>query len=197
MKQEHEFKEIWLPLLHLAHHKDNTPMYEVSNTGHIRMKTINGYKPVKQHINPDGYHTVRLVNAIFMRQTFYVHRLVAVTFIPNPFGYDTVDHIGIKSDKPNKSNNDVRNLRWVSRGTNISLAHASGLIVHKPKHPVKLTNGNREICFETMSKAAYFLGCSIHAILAGLKGQFKPKGWEVTSLIPKEVNGNLFNDSDF
>lgn len=190
-------KEQWLPLLHLGHHRDNTPMYEVSNTGHIRMKTINGYKPVKQHINPDGYHTVSLVNAIFMRQTFYVHRLVAVTFIPNPFGYDTVDHIGIKSDKPNKSNNDVRNLRWVSRGTNISLAHASGLIVHKPKHPVKLTNGNREICFETMSKAAIFLGCSIHAILAGLKGQFNPKGWSVSSLIPKEVNGNLFNDSDF
>lgn len=192
MKQEHEFKEIWLPLLHLAHHKDNTPMYEVSNTGHIRMKTINGYKPVKQHINPDGYHTVSLVNAIFMRQSFYVHRLVGVTFCKNIFGWDTIDHID-----NNKSNNNASNLRWVSRGTNISFAHRDGLIVHKPKHPVKLTNGNREICFETMSKAAIFLGCSIHAILAGLKGQFNPKGWSVSSLIPKEVNGNLFNDSDF
>ena len=198
MKQEHEFKEIWLPLLHLATHKDKKPMYEVSNTGHVRMKTKDGYKPIKQRINPDGYHTVKLLNAIFVRQAFYVHRLVAVTFIPNPFGYDTVDHIGIKSDKPNKSNNDVRNLRWVSRGTNISLGHASGSIKQQfPKHPVKLTKENREMVFETMSKAACFLGCSIHAILAGLKGQFKPKGWEVTSLVPKEVNGNLFNDSDF
>ena len=194
MTQTNEFKEVWLPLLHMAYHKDKvTPMYEVSNTGHIRMKTINGYKPVKQHINGDGYHSVKLLNAIFVRQAFYVHRLVAVTFINNPFGYDTVDH-----KDGNKSNNNVRNLRWVSRGTNISLGHASGSIRQQfPKHPVKLTNGNREICFETMSKAAYFIGCSIHAILAGLKGQFKPKGWEVTSLIPKEVNGNLFTENDF
>ena len=188
-----EFKEVWLPLLHMAYHKDKTPMYEVSNTGHIRMKTKDGYKPIKQHINPDGYHSVKLLNAIFVRQAFYVHRLVAVTFINNHFGYDTVDHIN-----GDKDNNDVRNLRWVSRGMNISLAHLDNRIKQMyPKHPVKLTNGNRQLCFETMSKAAIFLNCSIHAILAGLKGQFKPKGWEVTSLIPKEVNGNIFNPEDF
>ena len=193
MKQEHEFKEIWLPLLHLAHHKDKTPMYEVSNTGQIRMKTINGYKPVKQHINPDGYHTVSLVNAIFMRQTFYVHRLVAVTFIPNPFGYDTVDHID-----GDKNRNCKDNLRWVSRGTNIALGHASGAIRQQfPKHPVRLEKDNRQMVFETMSRAASFLEVSIHAILAGMQGKFRPKGWKVISLIPKEVNGNLFNDSDF
>ena len=177
----------------MAYHKDKTPMYEVSNTGHVRMKTKDGYKPIKHGINPDGYHTVKILNGIFARATYYVHRLVAVTFIPNPFGYDTVDHID-----GDKNRNCKDNLRWVSRGTNIALGHASGSIRQQfPKHPVKLTKGNREMVFETMSKAACFLECSIHAILAGLKGQFKPKGWEVTSLIPKEVNGNLFTDSDF
>lgn len=186
-------KEHWLPLLHLGHHRDKTPMYEVSSQGNIRMKTKDGYKPVKQHINADGYYNVSLINAIFTRQKFYVHRLVAVTFIPNPFGYDTVDHID-----GDKNRNCKDNLRWVSRGTNIALGHASGSIRQQfPKHPVKLTKGNREMVFETMSKAACFLECSIHAILAGLKGQFKPKGWSVSSLIPKEVNGNLFNEDDF
>ena len=168
-------------------------MYEVSNTGQIRMKTKDGYKPIRQGINPDGYHTVKLLNAIFVRQSFYVHRLVAVTFIPNPFGYDTVDHID-----GNKDNNRVDNLRWVSRGVNISLGHASGAIRQQyPKHPVKLIQGNREICFETMSKAASFLGVSIHAVQAGMQGKFRPKGWTVKSLVPKEVNGNLFNENDF
>ena len=41
------------------------------------------------------------------------HRLVAETWIPNPEGYDTVDHI----DR-DKSNNHVSNLRWCTRYTN-------------------------------------------------------------------------------
>ena len=191
MKQE--FKETWLPLLHMAHHKDGTPMYEISNTGHIRMKTAKGYKPIKSSPNPDGYHVVNLLNAIFLRQRFYVHRLVAVTFINNPFGYDTVDHID-----GDKGNNAIRNLRWVSRSTNISLGHALGKIRQNfPKHPVRLEKNNRQMVFETMSKAACFLEVSIHAILAGMQGKFKPKGWTVISLVPKEVNGNIFTDADF
>lgn len=43
------------------------------------------------------------------------HRLVAETWIPNPEGYDTVDHI----DR-DKSNNHVSNLRWCTRHENAS-----------------------------------------------------------------------------
>ena len=129
-----------------------------------------------------------------MPKTYYLHRLVAVVFKPNPFGFDTVDHIN-----GDKSVNDIYNLRWVSRGTNISLGHAEGKIKQQyPKHPVKLEKENRSMVFETMSKAAMFLGCSIHAVQAATRGHYRPKGWTVTSLVPKEVNGNsLFNESDF
>lgn len=49
-----------------------------------------------------GYLGIR-----FRGKTYSVHRIVAETFIDNPNGYKTVDHI----DR-NPSNNDVKNLRW-------------------------------------------------------------------------------------
>lgn len=193
MTQKNELKEHWLDLHHCARHKDGTCMYQISTLGNIRKRTAAGYKPIKARPNAEGYYTVRIKNAVFMPQTFYLHRLVAVCFIPNPFGYDTVDHID-----GDKSNNRIDNLRWVSRGTNISLGHAEGKIKQQyPKHPVKLEKENRSMVFETMSKAAMFLGCSIHAIQAAKNGHYRPKGWTVTSLVPKGINGNLFNESDF
>lgn len=192
MTQKKTFKETWLPLHHCASDAQGA-LYEVSNYGNIRKRTANGYKPVKARPNAEGYWTVRIKNALFMPKTYYLHRLVAVVFKPNPFGFDTVDHID-----GDKSNQCINNLRWCSRGTNISLGHASGTIRQQyPKHPVKLEKENRSMVFETMSKAAMFLGCSIHAIQAAKNGHYRPKGWTVTSLVPKEINGNLFNDSDF
>lgn len=44
-----------------------------------------------------------------------IHRLIAITYIDNPCGFDTVDHID-----ENKFNNSVDNLRWLSRGENKS-----------------------------------------------------------------------------
>ena len=196
MTQTNEFKnEEWRKLYHLGFHRDKTPMYECSSLGRIRMKVKDGYKEIHPTTNPWGYSTVSLINSVFVRQTLYVHRLVAVLFVENPAGYDTVDHID-----GDKSNNCKDNLRWVSRGKNISLGHASGAITHsKPKRPVKLSHPayNRELCFESLTKAALFLGVSVKAILSGLQGHFKPKGWTVSPLNENEINGNLFTDEDF
>lgn len=51
-----------------------------------------------------------------------IHRLVAIHFISNPMGYETVNHInGIKID------NRVENLEWMTREQNTSHAHSIGL----------------------------------------------------------------------
>lgn len=62
-------------------------------------------------------------NNKFVKQIrYYVHRLVAETFIPNPNNYSEIDHI----DR-NKSNNHVSNLRWCSREENMAYAKCAEL----------------------------------------------------------------------
>ncbi|RLC86759.1 MAG: hypothetical protein DRI37_06830, partial [Chloroflexi bacterium] len=59
----------------------------------------------------DGYQKCALVGG----QQFFIHRLVAQTFIPNPDNLPHVDHI----DEV-KQNNNVTNLRWCTPKQNTS-----------------------------------------------------------------------------
>lgn len=56
----------------------------------------------------NGYHKIH-----YHKKPYYVHRLVAETFIPNPENKPCVDHI----DR-NPANNHVDNLRWVTYSEN-------------------------------------------------------------------------------
>lgn len=66
----------------------------------------------------DGYSMVKLCGA-----TRLVHRLVARTYLPNPFSLPYVNHLnGIKFD------NRVENLEWCTAGENARHAHRTGLV---------------------------------------------------------------------
>lgn len=72
----------------------------------INLKTM---KKLKNSITIRGYEVVNL-----NKKTYYIHRLLALTYIPNPNKYNIVDHInGIKSD------NRLENLRWCCQKTNL------------------------------------------------------------------------------
>ena len=69
---------------------------------------------MKPYTNQRGYLRVDIKSGC--RRTYLVHQLVALAFIPNdnPIEKDTVDHID-----GDKTNNNVENLRWLSRADNI------------------------------------------------------------------------------
>jgi NUMOD4 motif/HNH endonuclease len=88
---------------------DSYPNYLVSNYG--RVKNIYDYHH-KQFTDKDGYLYLSLTNE-FAKKNVKVHRLVGVSFIPNPNELPVLDHI----DRC-KTNNKVSNLRWASHTTN-------------------------------------------------------------------------------
>ncbi len=108
-------------------------VYQVSNLGRVKSldRTIphNKYgsvrrngKILKPFIDTYGYLKVRLCNDGTGRNEF-VHRLVALAFIPNPQNKETVNHIN-----GNKHDNTVANLEWNTQAENVKHAHRMGLI---------------------------------------------------------------------
>lgn len=85
-------------------------LYEVSTSGKVR--NIKTGRILVGDTNSCGYKRVGLYNKS-RRQRFFVHRLVAQAFIPNPNNKPQVNHID-----GNKENNRVDNLEWVNQSEN-------------------------------------------------------------------------------
>jgi|LauGreDrversion4_2_1035121.scaffolds.fasta_scaffold52823_4 hypothetical protein len=81
------------------------PKYEVSDIGNVRVKESKYImKPFK---NEPGYLRIGITNDFNKRKKFYIHRLVAIEFLPNPENKLTINH-------KNNIRNDNRlcNLEW-------------------------------------------------------------------------------------
>lgn len=74
-----------------------------------------------------GYQTLRLKDSKGKTKNFYVHRLIAQTFVPNPNNLPEVNH-----KDTNKKNNHYLNLEWVTRKENSDHAKINGLYKHEP-----------------------------------------------------------------
>ena len=85
--------------------------YGVSSDGKVFTFKQGRNREVKQHEHK-GYKRVFLFNEN-KRKSFFVHRLVALHFIPAIVGKDWVNH-----KDGDKSNNDFSNLEWCSREEN-------------------------------------------------------------------------------
>lgn len=98
-------------------------MYQVSNIGRVRaldrVKPNSGGQIAKGHILPqsDNGHGYRFVSLWKFNKgrRFYVHRLVASAFIPNPNNFPIINH-----KDENKSNNRYENLEWCTQKYNIN-----------------------------------------------------------------------------
>jgi len=88
-------------------------LYEASTLGRIR-SVYRYQKVLKPMISNRGYERVDLFKEKHRKQ-HSVHRLVAITFLCNPFCKPEVNHID-----ENKRNNRLENLEWVTRNENES-----------------------------------------------------------------------------
>lgn len=78
-------------------------------------------KKLKVRSNGDGYAVVTMGNKRIKRSTQFVHRIVAILFLPNPNNFSDVDH-----KDNNRMNPDVSNLEWVTHEENIRRAYERG-----------------------------------------------------------------------
>lgn len=102
--------------------------YMISDRGEVRHFPDNYSegKPIRPRQNNCGYLMIDLYKD-GKRKCMLLHRLVALTFIPNPKGHKVVNHI----DR-DKTNCSVENLEWCSQSDNIIHSYTN------PNHGNKL-----------------------------------------------------------
>jgi hypothetical protein len=86
-------------------------MYGITEDGQIWSYYKSQY--ISPAISKIGYYYVCIKNKDRERKHMYVHRLVALAYIPNPDDKPDVNH-----KDGDKSNNHVNNLEWITKSDN-------------------------------------------------------------------------------
>lgn len=141
----------------------NYENYLIDENGNIYSKFRNRF--LTPCINKWGYYIIGLYKNR-ERKEFQVHRLVALTYIPNPNNLPQVNHID-----ENKQNNNVNNLEWctsqynLTYGSRIKKAIAkrkendpNGESYIKSMETRRNSNPNNE-CFKQTTKTRTLKGC--------------------------------------
>lgn len=125
--EENDKTEIWKSIPGYHGH------YECSNMGRVRSISrcvkresitkdlfVKG-RIIKSDITPKGYKRLQLT-VDSKSKKFFVHKLVALTFLENPKNYPIINHKdGIKL------NNTINNLEWVTHSQNLIHAYDNNL----------------------------------------------------------------------
>ena len=117
--------------------------WQVGTMGHVRHQDRNGnWHIVKPYSNHKGYQKVHLTDENGKRKPCRVHRLVAEAFIPNPRGFEEINH-----RDEDKTNNSAFNLEWVSGEQN--------RLMHKVMKEFK-TSGE-SVAFQNLDDGCFYL----------------------------------------
>lgn len=137
--------------------------YSISNLGRVRNDKT--YRILKSSINSNGYEYITIkiyTNKIPKTYLRYIHRLMAIAFIPNEENKQQIDHIN-----GNKVDNRLENLRWVTISEN---RHAYGYELSNLHRQKKITATNidgRKLEFNSRNEAAKYFKCDKSQISYG------------------------------
>ena len=137
--------------------------YEISNFGRIKSVIDGKNLIISQSKNKSGYNIVCLYDLMGTKRTEKVHRLVCMTFNPNPKNLPEVDHI-----TQNKECNYSFALRWASRLENAF------------RKPIIATNGKDSEMIFNSAKEAEELGFNsshISSCCTGKRNSHKGFKW--------------------
>jgi hypothetical protein len=146
------------------------PLYRISKDGYIYNDRLRRLQTLLRH--KSGYIRVGI-----HKKSYAVHRLVAMTYVPNPLHKTYVNH-----KDGNVSNNNVSNLEWCTQSENCTHAHQTGL--NKcGKAVIQKTVGGKELArFKNMREAAKSTGVKNYSGISKVcKGRAKTAGgykWE-------------------
>lgn len=100
-------------------------LYKVSNFGDVVSYHSGKPKSIYQTVNQYGYRQVKLTKNKIVKHV-YVHRLVALVFVP---GYE--DGMEVNHKDLNRGNNMSTNLEWVTKSQNHKYRFTSRNYVYK------------------------------------------------------------------
>lgn len=139
--------------IHILSDIPGHPGYRISSRGKVFYRG----KTLRVSLNNGGYERVRIDG-----KRYFVHRLVANTFIPNPHNYPVVMHLD-----NNKLHNHMDNLKWGTYSENTSQAYhehrlpttykkGTGNGLRGDNHPKsKITEAQREEIKQLYSTGKY------------------------------------------
>lgn len=142
--------------------------YYISNAGRVWSKKFNKLVAIRLNTG-NGYPVVDLFTrrkGIVRRKRFYVHRLVATCFVPNPQNKQYVDHID-----GDKTNNIYTNLQWLTNSENVQKGYDKEFADKKNrfiKQPVYITT-DPIVFFNSMTDCAKSLGLPTERIKTVLR----------------------------
>lgn len=151
-------EEIWKDILG---YEDS---YQVSNLGHVRSKDrvifdkIGRTRHLKgKLLTPKPNVKTKYCSIYLSGHAYYVHRLVARAFVPNPNNYPEINH-----KDENRQNNEADNLEWCTRKYNHDYGNRTKREIQaKSKKVIQLNNKGRVVAvFANASEASKVTGAN-------------------------------------
>ena len=118
------------------------------------------------------------------QKKFGIHRLVAKAFIPNPHGYNEVNHID-----EDKTNNNVINLEWCTHLYNLNYGRVKEKIGNANRNRVVSDSTKQKLREDTSNRRWINNGLVEKYVYTEQLNHFLDRGWNKGRIYRRKPNG--------